>query len=382
MSGAFVSDGNNLLGNPTGSTGINRDVAGNRIGTSEQPLDPLLGPRADNGGPTFTHDLLKGSPAIDGTNNSGAPVADQRGYVRLTNGVGRVDIGAVEQVVASIQGIKFHDLNANGVQDANEPGLGGFRIFLDLNHNGLRESTEPSTLTAADGNYSFTRLLPGTYDVLEEQRDGYEQTGPLTVQFASSSLTDGGRPGAITTADFNNDGKPDIAVANRLSHDLSIFLNTGLGTFFSPLTVALAGTEVPTGIAAADFDGDDRIDLAVASSVTNTVTFIRNQSNNNWVLGTPLAVGTNPSSIAAGKLDSDSDVDLIVTNGGSNSAIVLFNNGSGVFTVSGTLPFGSGANPSASSLADIDNDHELKLVIANRGTGTLSFFANNGTSSG
>src|SRR5438045_8503037 len=56
--------------------------------------DPLLGPLADNGGPTRTHALLPGSPAINAGNSSGAPATDQRGAGR----VGPVDIGAYEFV--------------------------------------------------------------------------------------------------------------------------------------------------------------------------------------------------------------------------------------------------------------------------------------------
>ena len=53
-----------------------------------------LGPLQLNGGPTRTHALLPGSPAIDAGNNTGAPVFDQRGFPRIANGI--VDIGTFE----------------------------------------------------------------------------------------------------------------------------------------------------------------------------------------------------------------------------------------------------------------------------------------------
>lgn len=381
LSGVFTSNGNNLIGNATSSTGFVRDVGGNKVGSATEPLNALLGPLADNGGPTFTHDLLRGSPAIDAGNNNGAPTTDQRGYVRLTNGVGTVDIGAVEQVFATLSGIKFHDLNANGLQDPNEPGLSGFRIYLDLNRNGVRETTEPSTVTANDGSYSFPRLLPGSYDVLEEQREGYEQTTPFTLQFASSSLTTGGGPAAVAVGDFNGDSKPDIVVANSLSHNLSLFINTGLGTFFAPQTIALGATDVPAALAADDFDGDGRVDIAIANQVTNTVTILKNLAGNNFSIGAPVSVGAKPTSLSAGRLDGDADVDLIVTNGDGNSVSVLLNNGSGLFAVGSTPVLGSGTNPSASSLTDIDNDGDLDVVVASRSTDSLRFLTNadNGT---
>jgi hypothetical protein len=87
--GPFVSFGNNLIGNGTGSTGFG---ATDLVGTSSL-LDPKLGPLEDNGGPTFTMAPLTGSPAVDGgTTSHNAPSTDQRGAPR----VGFPDIGALE----------------------------------------------------------------------------------------------------------------------------------------------------------------------------------------------------------------------------------------------------------------------------------------------
>ena len=51
-------------------------------GGSIASKDPLLGPLADNGGPTFTHALLPGSPAIDAASTNWCPDTDQRGVTR------------------------------------------------------------------------------------------------------------------------------------------------------------------------------------------------------------------------------------------------------------------------------------------------------------
>jgi len=77
--GFFTSEGNNLIGNAEGSMGFNpiEDL----LGSESNPIDPMLGPLLDNGGLTFTHALLRGSPAIDaGSADIGdAPAFDQRG---------------------------------------------------------------------------------------------------------------------------------------------------------------------------------------------------------------------------------------------------------------------------------------------------------------
>jgi hypothetical protein len=86
----------NLIGDGTGMTGLSDGVNGNLVGSAANPIDPLLGPLDDNGGPTLTHALLSGSPAIDAGNNAYATDWDQRGpgYPRIVNGI--IDIGAFE----------------------------------------------------------------------------------------------------------------------------------------------------------------------------------------------------------------------------------------------------------------------------------------------
>ena len=92
--GTFVSKGNNLIGITDGSTGwVDSDLTG----SAAQPLDPLLAPLGNYGGPTQTLALLPGSPAIDAGNNALIPsgvTTDQRGLPNNVNGT--VDIGAFE----------------------------------------------------------------------------------------------------------------------------------------------------------------------------------------------------------------------------------------------------------------------------------------------
>jgi hypothetical protein len=95
VSATVTSNGNNLIGKTDGSSGW--------IGSDLLDKDPMLGPLANNGGPTQTMALLPGSPAINAGNNllavdaQGNPLTtDQRGFLRVADGT--VDIGAVEAV--------------------------------------------------------------------------------------------------------------------------------------------------------------------------------------------------------------------------------------------------------------------------------------------
>lgn len=100
--GIATSIGNNLLGQFNGSAGLIDSINGDLVGSEEFPFDPLLGPLADNGGPTLSHALLEDSPAIDAGRIDGAARRDQTGSRRNrdgdVDGLFDVDIGAVEYV--------------------------------------------------------------------------------------------------------------------------------------------------------------------------------------------------------------------------------------------------------------------------------------------
>jgi hypothetical protein len=87
--GELQSTGYNIIGNNADAV-INSQPT-DQIGTPATPIDPLLEPLADNGGPTSTHALQSGSPAIN-RGDPAAPSHDQRGYGR----VGVPDVGAFE----------------------------------------------------------------------------------------------------------------------------------------------------------------------------------------------------------------------------------------------------------------------------------------------
>ena len=84
-----------------------------------------------------------------------------------------------------IHGVKWEDVNGNGVQDGGEQGLAGWTIFLDQNTNGQLDNGELSVVTNVNGNYSFVDLLSDTYTVAEIQQAGWEQVYPSPVPPAS-----------------------------------------------------------------------------------------------------------------------------------------------------------------------------------------------------
>ncbi len=193
VSGAYTSQGNNLVGDPGTSTGFstNKD---DQLGSASNPLDPKLASLGNNGGSTPTHYPLIDSPVIDAGTNAWAVNLDQRGVERPqdgddSGGQATVDIGSVEFVLyTQVHGLKYHDYNGNGQRDPGEEGLSGWTIFIDTNENGLLDEGEPNTESLTDdpdtmdvdetGQYSLIDLLPGDYVVAEVPKDGWQRTDP------------------------------------------------------------------------------------------------------------------------------------------------------------------------------------------------------------
>lgn len=97
---------------------------GNQIGSAGTEIDPLLGPLADNGGPTQTHALLAGSPALDAGNpaliagTGGTPTEDQRGdnYDRIVGTA--IDLGSFEAASTALP--SDADFDGNAFVDGND----------------------------------------------------------------------------------------------------------------------------------------------------------------------------------------------------------------------------------------------------------------------
>ena len=84
----------------------------------------------------------------------------------------------------------------------------------------------------------------------------------------------GADPRSVAVGDFNGDGRPDLAVANSGSNNVSVLLGNGDGTFQAPRHFGAGDS--PQSVAVGDFNGDGRPDLAVANSGSNNVSVLIN----------------------------------------------------------------------------------------------------------
>ena len=142
------------------------------------------------------------------------------------------EVYQIEKVASSvIQGVKWNDVNGNGVQDGAESGLSGWTLYLDQNVNGQFDAGEPTAITDGSGAYTFTGLFSGSYAVAELPQAGWEQTFPVREDVGTTrvSVATGGTQGN----DWSDD--PSISADGRYvafeSHASNLVTaNTGGGT--------------------------------------------------------------------------------------------------------------------------------------------------------
>jgi len=241
------------------------------------------------------------------------------------------------------------------------------------------QNTGNTVLTAdfnGDGFPDLVILGNNTISVLLGNGDG-------TFTAAPSPSND--LPGAIAVGDFNGDGIPDLAVAPVLDEGNSeVLLGNGDGTFSIANGSLGIGSGVATSnsIAAADFNGDGKLDIveACASLGDQPCNLLLIQSGNGD--GTFIEFSSVPlsflgsQSMAVGDFNGDGQPDVAVTNSGTNGVNVFLNNGGGLSAVSAIPPTGTG--PTSIAAADFNGDGKLDLAVANYGSNNVTILLGNG----
>jgi len=196
---------------------------------------------------------------------------------------------------------------------------------------------------------------------------------------AKASLPVGSDPVSVAVADFNNDLKLDIVVADQQGNTVSVVLGNGDGTFQSHVEYFTAAS--PNGIVVGDFNGDGKLDLAVSAGNGNTVSILWGMGDGTFVGQVNAGSGDIPLALASGDFNGDGKLDLVTANSGRNSVSVILNNGNETFQARSDYP--AGAGPFSVAAADFTSSGILDLAVVNTGsTSTVSILLGNGSGQG
>jgi hypothetical protein len=221
----------------------------------------------------------------------------------------------------------------------------------DFNHDGELD------LAVANAANTVTSILLGN--------------GDATYQPAVQYNT--GTSHTVAAGDFNGDGNVDLAlghhdVVGNNNGSVGVLLGNGNGTFQSQ-TQYLAGTN-PRFVIAADFNGDGRADVAAANLRSDNVSVLIANADGTLQGAVNYAVGTTPFGLTAADFDRDGKVDLAVVNQLSNNVCLLVGQGTGAFQAA--VHFGAGSFPDSIAAADLDGDGSLDLVVGSGPNNTVS----------
>ncbi len=188
-------------------------------------------------------------------------------------------------------------------------------------------------------------------------------------KFGNPTLYNLGRPViSLAVGDFRGNGKKDLAAADG-DGSVAILLGNGDGSFRGPSLISVGSAPI-SSIIAADFNSDQKIDLAVTQSGTKLVSVLLGNGDGTFRLSGQYPVGTNPTVVASADVNSDNIPDLITVNQSANSFSVLIGVGDGTFKPS--IDFVAGNSPRALALGDFDRDGSIDLAIANFADNTIS----------
>ena len=270
---------------------------------------------------------------------------------------GSVSFAAAQQIIlpstkAYVRSISIRDLNNDGkpeliVANSYKPSatavapdnISPFYIYVNQSSGGV----------ISFNNTPVEVLLPryvGTYSIEIQDFDGSGLPDIAIAEFQSNSLyllpntsTSSISFGAVvtrqinnavinklTSADFNGDGKPDLAVTDFFNGDVDVFINNSSGgniSFSNPVVTRILGG--PDGMDVADIDGDKDVDILVACRTEKRVTALINDGAASPLFSrVDITTDRNIRNLNAGDLDGDAKPDL---------ALVTFNASTNLFSI-------------------------------------------------
>ncbi len=247
----------------------------------------------------------------------------------------------------------------------------------DLNNDGKKE-----LITANIGAGSSIGIF------INNSTTGVINTSIFSSSFLLTTLS--AQPINVNVADLDGDSKQDIIVtySNSSNSQFSVFLNQFNGISFNSSSFSRSdfsvGSSNPQGSTIADFDMDGKIDVAITCYASSLVKIFKNTSFTGFIsFSSPVSyfTGTGPSSIVNGDIDNDGKIDMAAANWGGGSISILRNTNTtaGIMSFS-VQTYSVGTQPNFISITDIDKNGLKEVVCTNYGSNSISLYSNTSSS--
>jgi hypothetical protein len=305
--------------------------------------------------------------------------------VFLGNGDGTVTVEAVGYDVGGYPWTAplVADFNGDGLMDIVEPDDYYSFVYLEGYGDGTFRSGLSYYLPNSFSEYAYSYSVAsgdfngdGFVDIVAGQ-DGNTSAPGVVVYLANAdgSLQPGVTYGTsstlsyVTVADFNGDGKMDIAATDYANGVVQIFLGNGDGTFTvgQSYPTDLASSPNPENMVTGDFNHDGNLDLAIANGNSDTIGVLLGNGDGTFGSLANYTLSGNIYGIAAADVNGDGYLDLAVTlfnDTGNGVALLLGNNDkSGTFQAETDIATGTG-EPEYVAFGDLNGDGKLDMAVS------------------
>ena len=206
------------------------------------------------------------------------------------------------------------------------------------------------------------------------------------ISFASPKsyfLATGDNAQQVLVRDLDLDGKSEVIVTNTSSNEISIFENNSvpgnINLSFTPVTLTIANAPSTNGLVIDDFNQDGKPDIAVTTFLDNDIFIIPNTSVDGTLqFGSVITISAsgNLNNIVAGDVNNDGKTDLVVSKPIQNEIAVLLNTSSTSISFAAPQNFASGSGSWGVSLVDFIGNGKMDVLVTSPSGATFSFFKN------
>jgi hypothetical protein len=302
--------------------------------------------------------------------------ASSRGVnILLGNGDGTFQTAVLYPTTYYMQALVVGDFNGDGILDVIVTGQsvvyllagkgdGTFQAPVSIENPDNTYSALAAADLNGDGKLDFVGISSGNVTVFLATGGGSFQT-PVNYPV-------GTYPSGLVIADFNGDGKPDVAVSECMvplhqtqctpHGSVAVLLGNGDGTLQAAKTKVNSTDESARNLVAADFNGDGKIDLAVDCQGGSDVSLLFGKGDGTFGPAQNWAAGAGASYLVTGDFNHDGILDLIALNPGNQTISLLLGGKGGKFVAA--RDYEVQAQPRALAAGDFNEDGVMDIVVA------------------